>query len=263
MIARLLRAAGLLSSSPAARSSDRKAAERQAAQRQQLRELAKEVANLTTRLQQLERGLDQLRALRAADDDLRARSLLDVLDAGRTARHVRDAVGRAVRRDDPVPHLIVRDVWPPELVAAILGTMPGPPFFQPGPAGREFLRLPPRLAPPPAMVVLAFAGDLVRDVLGPALAARFGDLLPARSLTASAGTLVRHPPDDLTIPADHRPGHVLTTVIDLDGGMPNQAVAIPSVAAARPGVLPQPAAPVRLTWEFAHYPSDAASPTGP
>lgn len=263
MIARLLRAVGLLSAGPAARSSEEKAAERHAAQRQQLRELAKEVANLTTRLQQLERGLDQLRAMRAADDDLHVRSLLDALDAGRTARHVRDAIGKAVRRDDPVPHLIVKDVWPPELVAAILETMPGPQFFQPGPDGREFLRLPPRLAPPAAMVVLAFAGDLVRDVLGPALAARFGDLTPVRSLSASAGTLVRHPPDDLSVPADYRPGHVLTTVIDLDGGTPNQAVAIPSVALGRPGVLPHPADPVRLTWECAHYPSDAAPPPGP
>ena len=256
MIARLLRAAGLLSPGPAGRSSDHKAAERHAAQRQQIRALAKEVSNLTTRLQQLERGLDQLRALRAADDDLHVRALLGALDPGRTVRHVRDAVGRAVRQDDPVPHVIVSGVWPPELLAAILETMPGPPFFQPGPDGREFLRLPPRLAPPPAMVVLAFAGDLVRDVLGPALAARFGDLPQVRSLSASAGTLVRHPPDDLTIPADHRAGHVLTTVIDLDGGMPNQAVVIPSVAAGRPGVTPHPAQPVRLTWEFAHYASE-------
>lgn len=254
MIARLLRAAGLLAAAPARRSPDQKAEERHAAQRQQIRELAKEVSNLTSRLQHLERGLDQLRALRAAEDDPQVRSLLATLDPARAARHVRDAVGRALRQDDPVPHLIVREVWPPELMAALLGTMPAPAFFQPGPDGREILRLPPRLAPTAAMVVLAFAVDLVRDVLGPALAARFVDL-SAGSLSASAGALVRHPPDDRTSPADHRPGHVLTTVIDLQGGAPNQAVAIPSVA-ARPGIMPPPAAPVLLTWEFAHYRSD-------
>jgi hypothetical protein len=257
MIARLLRAAGLLAAGPAGRSPDQKAAERHAAQRQQIRELAKAVSNLTSRLQHLERGLDQLRALRAAEDDPQGRSLLAALDPARTARHVRDAVGRAVRQDDPVPRLIVRDVWPPELIEALLGTMPAPAFFQPGPDGREILRLPPRLAPTPAMVVLAFAVDLVRDVLGPALAARFVDL-SAGGLSASAGALVRHPPDDRTSPADHRPGHVLTTVIDLQGGVPNQAVAMSS-AVGRFGVMPQPAEPVLLTWEFAHYRSDLTS----
>jgi hypothetical protein len=254
MIARLLRAAGLLAASPAGRSPEQKAAERPAAQRQQIRELAREVSNLTSRLQHLERGLDQLRALRTAEDDPHARSLLAALDPARATRHVRDAVAGAVRQDDPVPQLIVRDVWPPELIAAMLATMPAPAFFQSAPDGREILRLPPRLAPTPAMVVLAFAVDLVRDVLGPALAARFVDLWPDGGLSASAGALVRHPPDDATMAADHRPGHILTTVIDLQGGVPNRAVARSSTA----GVMPHSAEPVLLTWEFAHYPSDPA-----
>jgi hypothetical protein len=241
MIARLLRAAGLLAASPAGRSPEQKAAERQAAQRQQIRELAREVSNLTSRLQHLERGLDQLRALRTAEDDPHARSLLAALDPARATRHVRDAVAGAVRQDDPVPQLIVRDVWPPELIAAMLATMPAPAFFQSAPDGREILRLPPRLAPTPAMVVLAFA-------------ARFVDLWPDGGLSASAGALVRHPPDDATMAADHRPGHILTTVIDLQGGVPNRAVARSSTA----GVMPHSAEPVLLTWEFAHYPSDPA-----
>jgi hypothetical protein len=38
---------------------------------------------------------------------------------------------------------------------------------------------------------------------------------------------------------------------------------IPSAAAGRPGVTPHPAAPVRLTWEFAHYSSEALARGAP
>lgn len=219
--------------------------------RQQVRAAAKEITNLRKRLQQVERGFEQVRAAQAAADDPRIEARLAALDVARAEQHVRAAVLRSERRVTPVLETIVADVWPEELLAAIRDTMPGPVFFQRDSDTREHLVLPPRLAPVPALIVWTFATDLLTRVLGPALAGQFEPDVPeARRLQTSPGVLVRRYAGDPGAPVVHRPGHVLTGTIDLDT---NQA----SVTAGGAGPGHRSAGrDAGLAWAFAFYPGE-------
>lgn len=124
-----------------------------------------------TRLDGMRRQGEQLALLRQAD--LTAASQLDamepVLDTDSVARHVRDAISAGSWVDVPVPHLVVPNLWPASVYETLLKAVPPAVFFETRADGRCVLRLPPLLAPLPAIVTWEWVARMLDDVLAPAL----------------------------------------------------------------------------------------------
>jgi hypothetical protein len=196
----------------------------------------------------LRRRLERLSTLRAAApaEAAQLRALESSLDFDRTTRHVAAACAAAAMAADPVPHLVVREVFPPEVYAAIVGAIPEPVFFEEVAAGAYELGVPPRLAPFHAMVTWEFVKAVVLHAFSAALIARLHEPLAAFAqtrfpglppfdrwnveVTLSRGRLIRRCPGCAAGSGEDRPWDLLTTIIEL-GGSPDDG---PSGGVLRP-----------------------------
>lgn len=168
--------------------------------------------------------------------------------------HVRAAVEGATYVDDPSPRLLIDALWPADVHAALVEAIPDPVFFD-GPAtGAQTLRVPPRLAPAPAIATWTLVAEIVGGVVAPAVAARFSHLRDrvTPALDVAPGRLVRHPAGSSAPAPVARPSHWGVLVIDLsrvneDPRGANTAVAIFTPAGAY--VPPDAASGVRCRYE--------------
>jgi hypothetical protein len=89
--------------------------------------------------------------------------------------HVRQAVEEAPLHTDPFPHFIVDGLLPPEAFAVLLDAIPPDEFFDGDDPRRLDLKAPERSLLPTVSKAIwgSFSRDVVRGVLGPAVADRF------------------------------------------------------------------------------------------
>lgn len=199
--------------------------------RRDLRAMQGALADLGKELGSVHLQMQQLVALREEELNASARmdSLEPVLEADRAAGHVREAVARAALVDHPVPHVVISDVLPPDVLEAALEAIPSPIFFERSGGARE-LRVPPRFASTYSVATWSFVADLVNDALGPALVERFQGALDrhvatlcpslpsgdaAIVLAAEPGRIVLREPGLAAPRPRSRPWHFLTTLVCL------------------------------------------------
>ena len=149
--------------------------------RGEVRTARKSLARLTAALQAFEHRAEQLRTLQAIEQNAAARiaQLERLLDLDAVAAHVRAAVGRAELRRDPVPHVLVAELLPHDVYAAVVDAMPAAPFFDEDAGHGTALRVPPRLAPTHTIITTSFLNEVVKSALSAALLDRFNDSLIA------------------------------------------------------------------------------------
>ena len=188
---------------------------------------------LTSDIDKLRRRVDQLSALRTAEpaEAAQLHALERVLDIDRVAQHVRAACAAAQLSAGPVPHLVISDVFPGDVYAAIVEAIPEPAFFETVTDGAYELRVPPRLAPFRALVTWEFVTAVVKRAFSPALIARLHEPLAAFArtqfpalpaledwnveVTISQGHIVRRCPGYAGASSEDRPWDLLTTVVDV------------------------------------------------
>lgn len=253
--------------------------------RRDLRSMQDSLADLARELDSVQLQMQQLAALRDAELEARERmdSLARLPDVGRVSAHIRDAVARTPLGDHPVPHVIVSDVLPPEVLAAANDAIPLPIFFDRHEEGVRELRVPPRLASTYSITTWTFVADVVGEVLGPALVERFrapldryvAMLCPSLGRSAREGILLAAEPGRIVerqpgagAPRARSPWHFLTTFVCLassgDSGTTvpvNSAVTVLEPAGERehastPVVAAAAAAP--CTFEFSIGPDREA-----
>lgn len=189
---------------------DRQAAEKQAEKlrtlaalnrtlRQEIKDLREASSRLTELTHALQVRTEQLATLRRADAEAGAHlaRLSPLFDVERVAAHVRSAVSRAEVIGEPVRHLAIRGLLPPDAYAAVVEAIPPRVVFEDRQPDRPEIGVPPRLAPVASIVAWEFAASaIVRAVLAPAIAVRFereGTLrvLAERLVLYTAGQAVR------------------------------------------------------------------------
>ena len=140
---------------------------------------------LTSDIDKLRRRVDQLSALRTAEpaEGVQLQALERVLDIDRVAQHARAACAAAELSAGPVPHLVISDVFPGDVYAAIVEAIPEPAFFEAVTDNAYQLRVPPRLAPFQALVTWEFVTAVVLRAFSPALLARLHEPLAAFART--------------------------------------------------------------------------------
>ena len=201
--------------------------------RRELGALREELSGLTAHLRTLQRQADQLAALHAEEPDAAAKveRLERVLTFEKVAAHFRDAVAQAPLIQDPVPHLWVSQLLPPDVYQAVIDAIPARAFFDDRAADANELRVPPRVAPTHSIVTWAFLTDVVLRALSSALVARFHEPLAAFTsarfptlppfgewdveVTLSQGRIVLRGPGYVGAPLPDRPWDFLTTVVCL------------------------------------------------
>jgi hypothetical protein len=241
----------------------------------------------------LRRRVDRLSALRTAApaEAAQLRALEPVLDFERVARHVGAACAAAELSAGPVPHLLIPDVFPSDVYAAIVEAIPEPAFFEPVADGAYELGVPPRLAPFQALLTWEFVTAVVLRAFSPALIARLREPLAAFArtrfpalppledwnveVTLSRGRLIGHWPGFAGTSSADRPWDLLTTIVCLVGSQedgrygsvlgsrplpyrPNGALAFVGEASVHEYVsIPHgaPQQPVRYVYEFGIGPS--------
>lgn len=191
-----------------------------------------ELAKLASGIATLHRRMEQLSALQDGEKHAAAQiaRLERVLDFDRVAAYVRGAVTRAEVAGDPVPHLLVANLLPPDVYEALIEAIPAHVFLDGRAERGQDMRVPPRLAPMPSIVTWMFLDEIARalsDLLVARLAeplalytqARFPSLPPFRDwgveLTLSEGRLVRRAPGYAGRPPVDRPWDVVTSVLYL------------------------------------------------
>ena len=221
-----------------------------------VKECRREMTAVAAHAEDVSRQLAQIRLLQHGSRQtpvvLDALAALMAPDGVRS--HVRAAVEGATYVDAPSPRLLIDALWPREVYAALVDAIPDPVFFD-GPAtGAQTLRVPPRVAPAPAMATWTLVADIVGDVVAPAVAARFSHLREGvtPALDVAPGRLVRHPSDASAPAPVARPSHWGLLVIDLsrvneEPRTANTAVAIFTPAGAY--VPPALEAGVRCRYE--------------
>ena len=188
---------------------------------------------LTREIDKLRRRVDQLSALRTAEPDEGAQlhALERVLDTDRVAQHVGAACATAELSAAPVPHLVISDVFPGDVYAAIVEAIPEPAFFESVTDSAYELRVPPRLAPFQALVTWEFVTAVVLRAFSPALIARLHEPLAAFArtqfpalpaledwnveVTLSQGRIVKRCPGYAGADSEDRPWDLLTTIVDV------------------------------------------------
>ena len=193
------------------------------------------VAKLARDVGKLRRQVERLSALRTAApaEAAQLRTLESALDFDRVVRHVEAACAAAELSADPVPHLVIPDVFPADVFAAIVEAIPEPVFFEAATAGSYELGVPPRLAPFQALVTWEFVKAVVLRAFSPALIARlheplaafagtrFPDLPPFDDwnveVTLSRGRIVRRQPGYTGAAGEDRPWDLITTVVSVGG----------------------------------------------
>lgn len=208
------------------------------------------VAKLTRDVDSLQRRVDRLSALQpgAAAEEAQLRALEPVLDFDRVARHVGAACAAGHRSDDPVPHLVISDVFPADVYTAIVEAIPEAVFFEAVTDGGYELGVPPRLAPFRALLTWEFVQAVVKRAFSAALLARlhepvatfgrtrFPDLPPFDDwnveVTISRGRVFRRCPGYAGASSEDRPWDLLTAIVSV-GGSPDDGL-YGSVLGSRP-----------------------------
>jgi len=203
--------------------------------RADLRSLHRDAAAVAARAEAVSRQVAQLRRLRDAGD---AAAVLDelaeVLTADRVASQLRTAVERAPRHDEPIPRLRIAAPWPDDVYQVLTTRIPDPIFFDVAGPGTHTLRVPPRLAPVSAIAVWTLVASLIEHVVVPAVAARFGDRMPA-PLDVTPGRLVRRAPGSAPPPVMAKAWQRGRLVLDLNPPGSNTAnTAVVTVGSADP-----------------------------
>jgi hypothetical protein len=188
---------------------------------------------LTRDIDKLRRRVEQLAALRTAEpaEAAQLHALERVLEIDRVAQHVRAACAAAELTDAPVPHLVISDVFPGDVYAAIVEAIPGPAFFDAVTDNAYELRVPPRLAPFQTLVTWEFVTAVVLRAFSPALIARLHEPLAAFArtqfpalpalddwnveVTLSQGHIVKRCPGYAGASSEDRPWDLLTTIVDV------------------------------------------------
>jgi len=123
-----------------------------------LRELGEKVEALT--LREL-----QLRAIASADAAFEEEMhLLPVIcDEARVGAHVREAVERARLKTDPLPYLLVQNVFPPDFYAALVRGIPPFELFADKPHNKRQLKVPLVYGPEYSRAIWRFLVDVVLE----------------------------------------------------------------------------------------------------
>ena len=134
---------------------------------------------LTGDVDKLRRRVEQLSALRTAApaEAAQLHAFERVLDFDRVAQHVRTACAAAELSAGPVPHLMISEVFPGDVYAAIVDAIPEPAFFEAVTDDGYELRVPPRVASFQALVTWEFVTAVVLRVFSAALLARLHEPL--------------------------------------------------------------------------------------
>jgi hypothetical protein len=155
--------------------------------RNEVRRLARDVERLTTLLQETaaraSRG-DQVAAqvMLAMQSDERDRELVArlpaVLDEGRIAAHVREAVAAARVEGDPCEHIVVEPLLPEDVYALIVRALPPEPFFSRNDPTKQDLTLPLEFGPALAVRAWNFVDQVVAQrILRPIVMQKFDEPL--------------------------------------------------------------------------------------
>jgi hypothetical protein len=145
----------------------------------ELRRAAKEQARLATRVDEMNARLrevaekvdlltlreSQLRAVAAADAFFEEEipRLPVVCDEPRIFAHVRDAVERARVKTDPLPYLVVSNVFPPDFYAALVRAIPPFELFADRPHNKRQLTVPFTYGPAYSRALWTFLVDVVLE----------------------------------------------------------------------------------------------------
>jgi hypothetical protein len=148
--------------------------------RQQVADLRQQVGTLETQLEQARRASRRLEVLNEWNaSPTRSAAALDArLADPAVAAHVRDAATHAQVCSEPTAHVVVEDLLPADVYAALLESIPPPEFFPDRDPVKQDLEMS-ALGSTPAITQRAwryFDETLVREVLAPAL---FERLRPA------------------------------------------------------------------------------------
>ena len=199
------------------------------------------VARLAEDVDRLRRRVGRLAVLRtgAPDEAAQLRALESVLDFERVVRHVEGACAAAEQPAGPVPHVVVSNLFPADVHAAIVEAIPEPVFFEAVADGAYELGIPPRLAPFHVMVTWEFVKTVVLRALSPALIVRLHQPLAAFAqtrfpalppfddwnveVTLSRGRLVRRAAGYTGVANEDRPWDLLTTVVCVGGSQEDRS----------------------------------------
>jgi len=145
----------------------------------ELRRAAKEQARLATRVDEMNARLrevaekvdlltlreSQLRAVAAADAFFEEEMprLPVVCDEPRIFAHIRDAVERARVKTDPLPYLVVSNVFPPDFYAALVRAIPPFELFADRPHNKRQLTVPFTYGPAYSRALWTFLVDVVLE----------------------------------------------------------------------------------------------------
>ena len=110
--------------------------------------LTTSIDSLNSHVTSVARRCDQLSvaAERLSTDEARAPAFARVLDAPGVRAHVADALDRSPLVLDPFPHVVIDNLLPAALYAALIDTMPPRVLFEDKPVNKQQLRVPPSLA---------------------------------------------------------------------------------------------------------------------
>jgi hypothetical protein len=183
-------------------------------------------ARLETLFQRLRASEHEMRALRTAIAvDQRQRDAWDRLDAtlatGTIARHIARAVDAAALDLVPMPHFVLRDLWPADTYAALLDAIPPDDFFPDKDPIKQNLKIRQiHTAPAWTRRALEYVEDtMIPTILTPALVARMQPHLETAYLNEygpSLGPLVAALPHQATAGRLmlRRPGYTLEPHLD-------------------------------------------------
>jgi hypothetical protein len=123
-----------------------------------LRELGEKVEALTLRE-------SQLRAVAAADASFEedVQRLPAICDEPRVLAHVREAVGRSRLKTDPLPYVVVPNVFPPDFYAALVRAIPPPELFADRPLNKRQMTVPFTYGPAYSRAIWTFLVDVVLE----------------------------------------------------------------------------------------------------
>jgi hypothetical protein len=115
----------------------------------QCSEILDQLKALNDHLADATRRESQLRAVLMRDAELERHlpRLEDILRDERTSPHITEAVGRAGLQRYPFPYVVVDQVFPEELYAALIRSLPPLELFSDRPVNKQQLTVPFRLAP--------------------------------------------------------------------------------------------------------------------
>jgi len=200
--------------------------------RADVRSLHRESAVVARRTEALSRQLAQLRRLRDGGPDTAAvlDELASVLATDRVALHLRAAIERAPRHEQPIPRLAIDALWAADVHQVLTAAVPDAVFFDGAGGEARTLRVPPRLAPVSAIAIWTCVSRLIDSVALPAIAARFGDFL-AMPLDITPGRLVHRDAGSLLPPFTAKPWQTAHLVIDLTSNAASVTIAEGAAAA--------------------------------